>query len=347
MELSHTFMATRLRGKLGRMSSTQEQPTATACTTMHILVLGSAAGGGFPQWNCNCTLCARVRRGDAALTQRTQSSIALSDDRERWILLNASPDIGRQINDNLQLHPRAGPRDTPIRAVILLDAHLDHVVGLLSLREGPPIHLYCTPSVMEDLTSGLRIVPVLRSYCGVHWHPIPLSDDDTVVSFAVEDFPGLSFHALAVEGKPAPYSQQGCPRGRGDSIALLVGDLRNSQYLFYAPALAQVGPRETSWMRAADCVLVDGTFWREDEMSAAGLSSKTAHDMGHLPQQDVVIDGKSRTGMANVLAGLPARHKLLLHINNTNPILDVGSPERRELERHGIAVARDGMELLL
>ncbi len=314
---------------------------------MYALVLGSAAGGGFPQWNCNCMLCARARRGDAALPARTQSSIALSDDRKQWILINASPDIGRQIQDNPPLHPRTATRDTPIRAVILLDAHLDHVAGLLSLREGPPIHLYCTPSVMDDLTTGLRILPVLRSYCEVHWHPIPLGDERTEPAFAVEGFPDIRFHALSLDGKAPPYSAQRSSRAAGNNIALVADDLRSGRRLFYAPGLARVGPREFGWMRAADCVLADGTFWRDDEMPAAGLSRKTARDMGHLPQRDHLIDGTPQRGMMTVLAGLPARHKLLVHINNTNPILDEDSPERRELERHGIGVAHDGMEIVL
>jgi pyrroloquinoline quinone biosynthesis protein B len=229
---------------------------------MHALVLGSAAGGGFPQWNCNCTLCARARRGDQALPARTQSSVAVSDDGERWILLNASPDIARQIHDNEPLHPRGGARDTPIRAVILLDAQLDHVAGLLSLREGPPIHLYCTPAVMHDLTHVLRIVPVLRSYCDVQWHPIPVGDGCTDATFAVPACADLCFHAFALDGKAPPYSPHRAARGSGtgDTMALAVVDWRSGKRLLYAPGLARVGPRELGWMRAADCVLADGTF---------------------------------------------------------------------------------------
>jgi pyrroloquinoline quinone biosynthesis protein B len=314
---------------------------------MHALVLGSAAGGGFPQWNCNCALCGRARRGDAALSTRTQSSIAVSDDGGQWILLNASPDIARQIHDNPQLHPRSGTRDTPIRAVILLDAHLDHVAGLLSLREGPPLHLYCTPSVMDDLTTGLGIVPALRSYCDVHWHPIPIDEEQTQATFAVDEFPHLCLQALSLGGKAPPYAAQRRQRRAGDNIALVVGDLRSGRRLFYAPGLAYVGPRELGWMHAADCVLADGTFWCDDEMPAAGLSRKTAREMGHLPQRDCLLEDSVQHGMMNVLARLPATHKLLVHINNTNPVLDANSAERRELERHGIGVAHDGMEIVL
>ena len=314
---------------------------------MHALVLGSAAGGGFPQWNCNCRLCARARGGDAALLARTQSSIAVSDDGQRWILLNASPDLGQQIRDNPQLHPRGGARDTPVRAVILLDAHLDHVAGLLSLREGGCIDLYCTPSVMEDLSTSLRILPVLRNYCEVRWHPIPLADGSPDATFVVQEFPDLRFHALALEGKAPPYSPQRGLRSTGDNIAIVVEDLRSGRRLFYAPGLATVGSHELAWMRGADCVLADGTFWRDDEMPAAALSHKTARAMGHLPQSDHLVDGTLQQGMMNLLASLPARHKLLVHINNTNPVLDKDSAERRELEHRGIDVAHDGMEIVL
>jgi pyrroloquinoline quinone biosynthesis protein B len=163
----------------------------------------------------------------------------------------------------------------------------------------------------------------------------------------VKEFTYLSFHAFALDGKAPPYSGRRGSCAGGDNLALVIGDSRTGRRLFYAPGLARVGPRELGWMRAADCVLADGTFWRDDEMSAAGLSHKSARDMGHLPQGDHLIDGTLQPGMMKILAGLPAPFKLLVHINNTNPVLDENGPERRELARHGIAVARDGMEILL
>ena len=156
---------------------------------MKILVLGSGAGGGYPQWNCNCERCGGLRRGTIRAHPRTQSSIAVSDGTGQWVLLNASPDIGHQLRSNPALHPRDGKRDTPIKAVILMDAQLDHVVGLLSLREGPPIELYCTPCVFEELTGGLPILPILQHYCGIRWHLLAVAGETTTVEFRLEALP--------------------------------------------------------------------------------------------------------------------------------------------------------------
>ncbi|HEY1393385.1 MAG TPA: pyrroloquinoline quinone biosynthesis protein PqqB, partial [Methylibium sp.] len=271
---------------------------------------------------------------------RTQSSIAISCDGEQWVLLNASPDIGQQIRSNAALHPRGGPRDTPIKAVILMDAQVDHVTGLLSLREGPPIELHCTPCVFEDLTTGLPILPTLEHYSGVHWHLLPVAGDTTVAEFQLEAFPQLRFHAIAISGKAPPYSAHRTDPTVGDNIALHIEDLSSGASLFYAPGLAEVGEAELQWMHASDCLLVDGTFWSEHEMLDAGLGRYAAADMGHLPQS-------GPRGMIAALAPLPARRKLLIHINNSNPILDEDSAQRRVLTQHGIEVAHDGMEIEL
>jgi len=310
---------------------------------MKILVLGSGAGGGYPQWNCNCELCGGLRRGSTHATPRTQSSIAVSADGERWLLLNASPDLGHQIRSNPPLHPRHGLRDSPIRAVMLLDAQIDHVTGLLSLREGPPIELYCTPSVFEELTTGLPILPTLEHYCGVHWHMLPIAGEQTAAEFRIDALPGLSFRALAIPGKAPPYSPRRNDPSVGDNIALLIEDTASGQRVFYAPGLASVGEPEMMWMQQADCVLVDGTFWTEDEMIEAGLGTKSASDMGHLPQ----VGRPGRPGMIPALDRLNARRKLLIHINNSNPILDEEGDQRRMLASHGIEVAHDGLEIEL
>jgi pyrroloquinoline quinone biosynthesis protein B len=307
---------------------------------MKILVLGSAAGGGFPQWNCNCILCSGQRRGNVKASARTQSSIAVSADGRAWLLLNASPDVGHQIRSNPQLHPRGGLRGSPIRAVMLMDAQVDHVTGLFSLREGPPIELFCTPSVHEELTTVLPIVPTLEHYCGVHWHEVPVANERTEADVDVAAVSGLRVRALAVPGKAPPYSPRRDAPTVGDNIAVLVEDVRSGRRVFYAPGLASVGEREIRWMQHADCVLVDGTFWTADEMLAAGLGAKSAADMGHLPQM-----GKS--GMIDVLKGVDAQRKLLVHVNNSNPILDEGSEQRRVLLQHGIEVAYDGLEIAL
>ena len=310
---------------------------------MKVLVLGSGAGGGCPQWNCNCAMCAAARNGTRLIRPRTQSSIAVSPDGKRWVLLNASPDIGQQLRMQPILHPKQGLRDTPIKAVILMDAQIDHATGLLSLREGPPIELYVTPCVFEDLTTGLPILTVLEHYCGVHWHLLPVAGEQKVAEFAVDGFESLRFRAIAIPGKAPPYSPHRHDPKVGDNIALEITDLRNGKRLFYAPGLGEVGPQELEWMSDCDLLMIDGTFWTEDEMVRAGLGSKYASDMGHLPQSAT----RERGGMMDALDQTRAHRKLLIHINNSNPILDDYGPERAELAHRGIEVAHDGMEITL
>jgi pyrroloquinoline quinone biosynthesis protein B len=310
---------------------------------MKILVLGSGAGGGFPQWNCNCANCAGQRDGRIRASERTQSSIAVSSDGESWALLNASPDIGEQIRRRPQLHPRQGLRDTPIKAVVLMDAQIDHVTGLLGLREGPCIDLYATRCVFEDLTTGLPLLNVLQHYCGTRWHLLPVDGDVTNAEFEIEAVPGLRFTALAIPGKAPPYSPHRREQVTGDNIALRIEDRIDGRSLFYSPGLARIGERELGWMNDADCVLVDGTFWREDEMQRAGLGTQAASDMGHLAQQAAA----GRPGMVDALRDSTAARKVLIHINNSNPILDEDSAPRRTLDSLGIEVAHDGMEICL
>ena len=310
---------------------------------MKVLVLGSGAGGGCPQWNCNCAMCAAARNGSRLIRARTQSSIAVSPDGQRWVLLNASPDIGQQLRLQPALQPQHGLRDTPIKAVVLMDAQVDHATGLLSLREGPPIELYVTPCVFEDLTTGLPILSVLEHYCGVRWHMLPVAGDQRVDEFVIDGFETLRFRAIAIPGKAPPYSPHRHDPKVGDNIALEITDRRSGKRLCYAPGLAAVGPSEFEWMQGADCLLVDGTFWTDDEMITAGLGSKRAADMGHLPQ----CSSDGRPGMMDALDGTRAGRKLLIHINNSNPILDDDGPERAELAHRGIEVAHDGMEISL
>jgi pyrroloquinoline quinone biosynthesis protein B len=309
---------------------------------MKILVLGSSAGGGFPQWNCRCRMCSGFRRGEVQAAARTQSSVAISQDGESWVLLNASPDIAQQIRANPELHPRAGLRGTPIKAVVLTDAQLQNVAGLLSLREGKQLEVFATPLVFEDLTAELPLLNVLESYCDVHWHMLPVAGGAPAAPFTIAGFEDLSFCAVAVPGSAPQHVRQ---RGEsvGSSIAVQVQDLRSGPRFFYSPALAAVGEAEMHWLRNADCVMVDGTFWQEDELRAAGLSPLSASDLGHLPQSG--HDG--RAGMIDVLAGITVPRKILIHMNNSNPILDERGGERRKLHEQGIEVAHDGMVINL
>ena len=310
---------------------------------MKILVLGSGAGGGFPQWNCNCANCAGQRSGHVRASERTQSSIAVSSDGESWVLLNASPDIGEQIRRHPQLHPRQGLRDTPIKAVVLMDAQVHHVAGLLGLREGPCIDLYATRCVFEDLTTGLPLLDVLQHYCGTRWHLVPVDGSQTRADFSIQAAPGLRFTALAVPGNAPPYSAHRREQVTGDNIALRITDTAGGATLFYSPSLARVDEQEQGWLDGADCVLMDGTFWREDEMQHASLGSKTASGRRHLSQQGFA----GRPGMVDVLRESTARRKVLIHIDNSNPILDEDSAPRRALDSLGIEVAHDGMEIFL
>lgn len=312
--------------------------TYTPARTMKILILGSAAGGGFPQWNCNCQLCEGQRSGTRRALARTQSSLAISPDGENWVLINASPDVGQQIRNHVQLQPRRGPRDTPIKAVVLMDAQIDHVTGLLSLREGPPVQLYCTPCVHGDLTNGLRLLPALNHYCGVHWHSLPIEGNRRAFEFCIEAVPTLRYRAIAIPGKAPPYSPHRTAPALGDNVALMVEDMTSGKRLFYAPGLAHVGQAELGHMKEASCLIVDGTFWTENEMVDAGIGTKHARDLGHLPQS-------GPEGMMAALTVLSASRKILIHVNNSNPILDEDSDQRKELDRHGIEVAHDGLEI--
>ena len=309
---------------------------------MKILVLGSAAGGGFPQWNCRCKQCEAFRRGELAGAMRTQSSIAVSPDGHAWVLLNASPDIAQQIRANPVLQPRAGMRDTPIKAVVLMDSQLQNVAGLISLREGGGLEVFATPLVFEDLTSGLPLLNALQHYCAVRWHLLPVAGGEPVARFVIPGFPDLRFCAIAVRGSTPRYATH---RGEtvGESIALQIEDARSGQRFFFSPALAHVGEAELAWMRDADCVMVDGTFWDEHELRDAGLAEHSASELGHLPQSRF----NGRAGMIDVLDAAGVQRKILTHVNNSNPILDERGAQRRALVDHGIEVAHDGMVIEL
>ena len=304
---------------------------------MRITILGSAAGGGFPQWNCNCRNCAGVRSGSVRAKPRTQSSIFVqADDSTDGVLLNASPDILEQIRSNPVLQPGRSLRDTAIAAVVLMDGQIDHATGLFMLRErGGPLPLWCTDPVAEDLTQGNPVLRVLGHYCGVQRHRIAIDGS----AFTVAGAPRLSFRAVALSSKAAPYSPHRDAPVPGDNIGLLISDRSSGRSAFYAPGLGELTPALFDLMGSAAAVLVDGTFWSDDEMPRLGLSRKSARDIGHLPQS-------GPGGMIEWLDKLPAAtRRLLIHINNTNPILDEDSPERSLLAQHRIEVCEDRMML--
>lgn len=304
---------------------------------MHIHILGSAAGGGFPQWNCNCHNCKRIRAGEMQGKPRTQSSIAISSNGEDWVLFNTSPDIRAQMEAFPPLQPARKIRDTGICAIVIVDAQIDHATGLLMLREHTePWDVYCTEAVHGDLTTGFPIFNILSHFRGVNWHEIKTDQS----SFTIPKADGLVFTAVPLKSEAPPYSPHRHNTVPGDNIGMRIEDTRTGQNLFYAPGLGEMEPHVLEYMQQADCVLVDGTVWTNDEMSKAGVGTKLATEMGHLAQS-------SEGGIKETLCSLERPRKILIHINNTNPILDETSPERAELDAAGIEVSYDGMDIEL
>ena len=305
---------------------------------MRVRVLGSAAGGGFPQWNCNCPNCDGVRKGTINAKRRTQSSIAVTGDNVNWLLFNASPDILTQFQGFPELQPARSIRDTAIKSVLLMDAQIDHTTGLFMLREGKtPLNIYCTDMVYEDLTTGNPIFNILGHYCGINWKKISM---DSLDSFEAEGVPNLKITAVPLSSKAPPYSPHRNNPHIGDNIGIQVEDATSGKKLFYAPGLAEIEDQIKPFMEQADCLMVDGTCWTNDEMAKLGIAQKMSLDMGHLPQSDP-------GGMIEVLRPLRASKKILIHINNTNPILREDSSERAVLADEKIDVAYDGMDLTI
>jgi len=302
---------------------------------MRVHVLGSAAGGGFPQWNCNCRLCDGVRRGTVRARARTQSSIALSGNEADWLLCNASPDILTQLRAFAAAQPARALRDTGIAAVLLIDAQIDHTTGLCMLRENTrPLPIWCTDPVHEDLRQGFPLLNLLAHYCGATRHIVPIDGS----AFSIDGVPGLRLTALPLRSNAPPYSPHRDRPVPGDNIGLLIESETSGKRVFYAPGLGEMEPHVWAAMQQADVVMVDGTCWRDDELVSLGVSRKRARDMGHLPQ-----DGSG--GMLEWLDRLPrTTRKILIHINNTNPVLDEDGAEHARLREAGIELAYDGME---
>jgi pyrroloquinoline quinone biosynthesis protein B len=290
-------------------------------------VLGSAAGGGSPQWNCDCPVCAAVRSG--AGPARSQSSVAVSADHRRWFLINASPDVRTQIEAFPGLHPHAGDRTTPLQAVLLTDAELDHTLGLLLLREASALRLYATPAVHKALWDGSGILRTLERYCPVQWRAV-------VPGAAVPLAEGLSCRAFDV-----PTTKQarfGPELGHGRVVGYRLTDERSGGTLVYLPGVQALTPAVRAEIEGCGCLLIDGTCWRDDELVRLGLAGKSSRDMGHLP-----IDGPD--GSLALLPSLGVGRTIFVHLNNTNPILLADAPERRILADRGMEVAMDGLEV--
>lgn len=245
---------------------------------MYIYVLGSAAGGGFPQWNCNCPNCHGVRTGSIQAKARTQSSIAVSENGTDWVLLNASPDIRQQLFEFKAAQPARKLRDTGITSVILMDSQLDHTTGLLTLREGCPMNVWCTEMVHQDLTSGFPVFNMLK-----HWNGgLQYNEINPKQAFKIDGFENLEFLPLIIKSAAPPYSPHRNDPHDGDNIALIIKDHKTQKQLFYAPGLGKIDDQIMQIMQSSDCVMIDGTLWTDDEMQQTGVGTKTGREMGHL-----------------------------------------------------------------
>jgi pyrroloquinoline quinone biosynthesis protein B len=294
------------------------------------VVLGSAAGGGFPQWNCRCPVCRLAWEGDPRVSARTQASLAVSADGSGWVLLNASPDLRAQLAATPQLQPQGGVRGSPIEAVVLTGAEVDQIAGLLHLRERQPFTIFGTEATLDIVADN----PVFRVLAGdvVRRRAVALDEPFAAAGIEIEMF--------AAPGKVPLYLEQGEPQTSEESGTNVGVELRvDGRRLVFVPGAAAVTPALRARLEKADVVMFDGTLFTDDEMIRNGSGSKSGRRMGHMP-----IDGAD--GSLEALKGLLAR-RIYIHINNTNPILIDGSPERRRIEAAGFEVAADGMEITL
>jgi pyrroloquinoline quinone biosynthesis protein B len=305
---------------------------------MRVRVLGSGAGGGFPQWNCACRNCREVRSGSKRARPRTQASIALSTDSRRWYLLNASPDIRQQIEAFPSLHPNRIPRGTPIQAILLTNADIDHIAGLLSLREFQPLCVYSTKPVQDWVLESNAIFRAIRLFpAQLTWTSVLTSGQHPIIGVDGTDS-GLRYEAFPVSGKPPAYLVDLVSDWREQTIGYRITDAATGSSLAYVPGVKTLDSELLARLSGCDCLFLDGTFWSNDELIDLGIAHKTAIEIGHVP-----ISGPD--GSLATLAGLDRVKRIFIHINNTNPILIEDSPERRAVEAAGWTVAFDGLEI--
>jgi pyrroloquinoline quinone biosynthesis protein B len=308
---------------------------------LRIVVLGAAAGGGVPQWNCGCPVCqaARTERPDL---QSTQASIAISADDQHWFLINASPDLRQQLIATPQLHPKPGQlRHSPIAGVVLTNSEVDAVAGLLSMREGSPFTIYAHPRVLAILKANsifnvLSETNVRRQSIAIDEAFEPALPDGSPSGIEIMPFAVPGKGAWYLEGKVHPAGNDGA----GDTLGLRIADKASGKHLYFLAACAQVTPELKQRLAGASLVFFDGTVWRDDELIAAGLGAKTGQAMGHIS-----MSGES--GAIAALADLGIDRKIFLHINNSNPALLRDSAERKTAERAGWQIPADGMEITL
>jgi len=309
---------------------------------LRILVLGAAAGGGFPQWNCNCAACRRARAGDPDAIPSHQASVAVTGDGEHWFVLNAAPDLRQQINENHQLHPRHGLRSSPVAGVVVTNGDIDAITGLLDLREGTAFSVYGHERVLRVLRAN-SVFNVLDANL-VSRRELPL--DRTIPLLLADGAPsGLTVETFAVPGKVALYLEdlsKGADAGYGsepgDTVGLHIREEKGGGDMFFISSCARMTPEIAARLKGAPLVFFDGTLWTDDEMIKAGMGGKTGSRMGHM-----CMSGPDGTIAA--FRDLDVKRKVFVHINNSNPALLGDSPERAELEAAGWEVGYAGMEM--
>ncbi len=303
---------------------------------MRVRVLGSGAGGGFPQWNCNCDHCRGLRAGTLNAKARAQSALAISADNRRWYLVNAGPDIRQQIVAFDGLSPQDVPRHTPIQAVLLTNAEVDHIAGLLTLRESQPLYLYSTQQVRGWI---METNSVFQTVCGpprCTWKTVALSGQQDLIG--VDEQPsGIRYEAFSVPGRAPAYLLGKVDDWSEASIGYKFTDAQTGRSLVYLPGVRQVDDSVKNWLSGCDVFFIDGTCWTDDEMIGVGLAQKTSFSMGHVP-----ITGPE--GSLERLADLSSVRKVYTHLNNTNPLVIEDAPERRQAEEAGWEIAFDGMD---
>ncbi|OLF13695.1 pyrroloquinoline quinone biosynthesis protein PqqB [Actinophytocola xinjiangensis] len=296
---------------------------------MRVRLLGTAAGGGFPQWNCACALCAACRAGSPDVPPRSQDCLAISLDGKDWYLVNASPDLRSQLLAESALAPGPGPRDTPLRGVLLTDAELDHSLGLMLLRESGGLPVWAPPAVLHALAERFPIRDTVGRYGDWRWEPVGSS------------VAGLTVTSLAVSDKRPKYARESTADGPW-VVAYRIEDPATGGVLVYAPCLATWPTGFDEFVAGADCVLLDGTFHSAGEMTGTGTSTAAQHAMGHVP-----IDGPDGSLARIRSLESPGTRWMYTHLNNTNPVLDRRSPEYRQVVEAGVEVPTDGTSLNL
>ncbi len=302
---------------------------------MHIVLLGTAAGGGFPQWNCWCPTCRTARTDPGEARPRTQSSAAVSADGARWFLLNASPDVREQLR-MLPAPVPAGVRHVPVEGIVLTDAELDHTLGLALLREARHLQLWATDAVHRVIAHDSRILPVTRAFADVRVEEL-VPDRRTGLCYRDGTASGLRVTCIPVPGGPPRFASEERP---GHTVGLIVEDERTGGSCAFVPGCGGLDDGLLRRLDAADLVLFDGTFWTDDELIGLGIGERTARQMDHLP-----VSGPG--GSLAQLGKLAGRRRVYTHINNTNLMLLEHGPERAEVERAGLVVGADGMRFTL